>query len=156
MFQAPLDQCYHKASWRLSRLMFALLCIGFISFLPTTSDDHWQLQNQECRYFRMRLSHSSSAFFSILPTKKPKILIGPWLDDMYPHMLIKGKREQCGIIWLVSLGHGPPTKKVNVASTVQCFSTNVTLFSSLRECESKSLHIFDIHNWEEGCLAPSG
>ena len=77
-------------------------------------------------------------------------------DDMYPHMLIKGKREQCGIIWLVSLGHGPPTKKVNAASTVQCFSTNVTLFSSLREHEPKSLHVFDVHNWEEGCLAPSG
>lgn len=62
-----------------------------------------------------RLSHFGSVFISILPAKTTKIPRSPWLDDIHAHGVIR-RGEQCGLLWLVSLGHVPPPDKENLAS----------------------------------------
>ena len=73
----------------------ALLCISFISFCPPPqmTIGSFRTKNAGMRFFHSSMSLSLSS-----PPKKHKILIDPSLDDMYPHVLIKGRREQCGMI----------------------------------------------------------
>lgn len=96
LFQAPLDQCYPYCFMvALSPHVCTPMCkLHFHFLLPTTSDKPLATQNQNTGYFRMRLFHSSESVPSLSSPQKSKhkILIGPWLDDMYPHMLIRAER----------------------------------------------------------------